>query len=295
MIVGALALLAAGPAWAFGTIHGLGQNAEHERITRQGLASFGIGPRTMDQIAGKRGTFGAVGAPDRPDRGLMSESAAHCDSGDWLDLPGYPRGQAEARQTLEFCRLWIFANMEQAVAQAAVLVAPDMIVPDDGMVLKCRFDGNEPPGKCRVLGFLGTAFHASQDFYSHSNWVDPLRRTGSRIDDPPGLGQTSPSNWLDMIHDDDPFPEGLISGCYEGFPEGRYCDGRVKHATLNKDGKGSPRGRGGVYRLAMDVAADDTRARWAWFEQRLTQAYGPERGHRIACVIKSDDPGRCRV
>jgi hypothetical protein len=33
----------------------------------------------LDQLAGKNNTFGAVGAPDNPLRGLMSEKAAHCD------------------------------------------------------------------------------------------------------------------------------------------------------------------------------------------------------------------------
>jgi len=293
-IAGALSLLAAGPALAFGTIHGLGQNAEHETVTRQGLASFGFGPRTLDAMAGRRGTFGAVGAPDRPDRGLMSASEAHCDNGDWLDLPGYPRDGGEARIVLEACRETIFADMDQAVAEAEALVSAEMIIDESQTGLKCRFDGDDRMAKCTVLELVGMAFHASQDFYSHSNWVDPLRRPGARIDDPPGLGQASPADWLDMTQRDGRFPDGLISGCYEGFPESRHCDGRVKHATLNKDGKGSPRGQDGVYRLAMDVAAEDTRARWAWLEQRLIEVYGAERGGRMACVIKSDDPARCR-
>lgn len=294
-IAGALALLVAGPASAFGTIHGLGQNAEHERITRQGLASFGFGSRTMDAVAGKRGTFGAVGAPDRPNRGLMSTSEAHCDNGDWLNTPGYPRSRAEAQAVLESCRAWIFEHMEQAVREAAVLVTPDLIVNEDETGLQCRFDGDDRMGKCAVLDELGMALHASQDFYSHSNWVDPLRRAGARLDDPPGMGQASPADWLDMAQADDRFPEGLISGCYEGFPESRHCAGRVRHATLNKDTRGSPRGAGGVHTLAMDVAAEDTRARWAWFEQRLIAVYGPDRGARMACVIKSDDPKGCRT
>ena len=74
-----LALLAPQQAQAFGTISKLGQNVEHERITRQGLGPLGFGPLTLDEIAGKKGTFGAVGAPDRPNRGLMSLSEAHCE------------------------------------------------------------------------------------------------------------------------------------------------------------------------------------------------------------------------
>lgn len=298
IIVGALALLAAGPSWAFGTIHGLGQDAEHERITRQGLAGYGIEPRTMDEIAGRRGSFGAVGAPDRPDRGMMSYSEVHCDNGDWLDLPGYPQPREEARGRLEACHHIAFVGMEQAVEIAGALVddSGDLAIDMRKASISkgCRYVGKPGRTKCNVLEMLGLSFHASQDFYSHSNWLDPLRRPGLRLDDPPGMGQASPIDWLDMDQPDLPVPDGLITGCYEGFPETRHCEGRVKHATLNKDGKGSPRGRDGIQAFAMEVAAQDTRARWTWFERRVLNDYGSERGARILCVIKSDDPAKCR-
>ena len=41
-------------AVAFGAIRGLGQNAEHETITRRGLASFGFGLTTLSMLAGAR-------------------------------------------------------------------------------------------------------------------------------------------------------------------------------------------------------------------------------------------------
>lgn len=298
-IAGVLLVLAGGPAWAFGTIHGLGQNAEHERITRSGLASYGFGPGVLDEIAGKRGSFGAVGAPDRPDRGLMSASEAHCDNGDWLDLPGYPRSRQAAQGVLESCRAFIFAHMEAAVSDTGALVADDGDLTIDFAQASisggCRYNGRKGRAKCNVLEQVGMAFHAAQDFYSHSNWLDPLRRPGLRLDDPPGMGQAAPAGWLDQTLADDRFPDGLITGCYEGFPESRHCDGRVKHATLNKDGKGSPRGANGVQAFAMEVAARDTRDRWAWFERRLIQVYGMERGGRIACVLRNDDAKVCRV
>jgi len=298
VIAGALALLAAGPAFAFGTVRGLGQDAEHETITRQGLSGFGIGPRTMDEIAGKRGTFGAVGAPDRPDRGMMSYSEVHCDNGDWLDLPGYPQPREEARGRLGGCHHIAFVGTERGVEISGALVADTDDLAIDmtraSIAKGCRYNGKPGRTKCNVLENLGLSLHASQDFYSHSNWLDPLRRPGLRLDDPSGMGQASPIDWLDMDQPDLPVPDGLITGCYEGFPETRHCEGRVKHATLNKDGKGSPRGRDGVYGLAMDVAAEDTKARWDWFEKRLTAVYGSERGALIACVIKSDVPAKCR-
>ncbi|MCF8505314.1 MAG: hypothetical protein K9G59_10410 [Caulobacter sp.] len=296
-VAGAAALLGAFQAQAFGTIRTLGQNAEHERITRQGLAAQGFGPLTLDELAGKRGTFGGVGAPDRPNRGLMSSSEAHCDNGDWLDVPDYSRPREVAQTALEQCRAYIFARMNEAVADAGKLVEPGdfaINLAEASIAKGCRFNGRKAAAKCNVLEQLGMAFHASQDFYSHTNWVDPVRRAGSRLDDPPGMGQAAPTYWLDQALADHRFPDGLISGCYEGFPESRHCEGRVKHAILSKDTERSPRGAGGVYRLAMDVAAEDTNVRWIWFETRLIQVYGVARGSRIACVVRRDDPLRCK-
>src|SRR5471030_1344040 len=104
---GLLALCSVGASWAFGTISGLGQNREHERITRHALGcvpgadlAFCFEPKSLDEIAGARGSWGAVGAPDNPTRGLMLSSEAHCDNGDWLPAPGYPHSQADARANL---------------------------------------------------------------------------------------------------------------------------------------------------------------------------------------------------
>lgn len=284
------ALAMAGAASGFGTIRSLGQNAEHERITRAGLAGSGMEPRTLDEIAGRKGTFGGVGAPDRPDRGLMSSTAAHCDSGDWLDLPGYPQARAKAQATLEGCRKYIFAHLDAAVLAAGALAPPGRLDASQ-TALGCKFKGSGGSAKCRVLEELGMAWHASQDFYSHSNWVDP--RVGmSGIETPPGLANNAPSPWL-APQSRDTFPAGLISGCYDGFPEALYCKGRVRHATLNKDTEGAPRGKGGTHALAMKVAADDTRAKWTWFEGQVTQVYGQDRGARILCVLRRDNPASC--
>ena len=78
-----LALAGAHGASGFGTISGLGQDREHERITRRALACSGgsgaacFEPTTLDALAGKSGTWGAVGAPDNPARGLLLSSEAH--------------------------------------------------------------------------------------------------------------------------------------------------------------------------------------------------------------------------
>jgi hypothetical protein len=285
----AITLLVTPQALAFGTIRGLGQNAEHERITRRGLAGFGFGPASLDALAGKNGTFGAVGAPDNPLRGLMGNKAAHCDGGDWFDAPGYAQSRADAQAVLAACRVYIMNNIDAAVADAGGLVRADLGLGDASAPGGCAFNGRKGRAKCDVLEDIGMAFHAAQDFYAHSNWVD-TPRVHPTIADPQGLDHTAPAPWLSPAGA--PFPDGLISGCYDGFPETLHCGGRIRHAVLNKDTAGSARGRA-AYDRAMAVAAQDTWARWAYFESRLIARYGVPRGKRMICVLKSDSPGRC--
>jgi hypothetical protein len=292
---------------AFGTIHGLGQDAEHERITRAALPQFG--PNTLDELAGKSGTFGAVGAPDNPLRGLMSKPDAHCDGADFLDSPAapasppYPQTLAQAQSRLNACRNWMIAAIERAAKLAAPLAKPGAI----NTSLGCVFDGKAGRAKCNVLEQLGLALHASQDFYSHSNWND--RPDGARIGprNPPGLGQTGRAPWLDLRFVSVP-PPGLITGCYDGFPESQYCEYgpnlRVKHEFLNKDkgkilpGGGSvgstPRGQiDGNFDRAVSAAIDDTADKWLYFQERVRALYGPVKAVRIICVVISDDRKQC--
>ena len=316
LVAGLLAALGlAGPASPFGTVYLLGQNGEHERITRAGLAGYGFGLATMDQIAGRRGSFGAVGAPDNPVRGLMSRKAAHCDGADTLPIAGYPQSAAQARTVLESCRAFIGENLTAAVTAAGRLVNSAGVI-DESQIptrLSCQFNGRPGRAKCDVLEALGLAFHASQDFYSHSNWVDVAATGEAGPLNPPGLGQRGRAPWLDPRRTA-PFPGGLITGCYDGFPESRYCTWaggvRVRHAVLNKDDGpiditdlGSPHigvgttARGRVndnFRYAAEAAIDDTHDKWAWFEDQVRARYGAARGRRILCVILNDEPAVCR-
>lgn len=100
VMAGATALLCPTTgALAFGSVNIIGQQAERERITRAGLSAYHLGPDTLDEIAAKRGSFGAIGAPDRPGRGLINVKSAHCDGGDHLDTPGYPQSAKDALGT----------------------------------------------------------------------------------------------------------------------------------------------------------------------------------------------------
>ena len=94
-----ICLLAAPAVLGFGTINGAGQRAEHERITRAALACAGAAsstcfePRSIANLAGERGTFGGVGAPDSDE---IFNGAAHCDNADFLATAGYPQSRADA-------------------------------------------------------------------------------------------------------------------------------------------------------------------------------------------------------
>ncbi len=286
----AVVVLAAPQALAFGTIRGLGQDAEHERITRKGLKSFDFGADSLTELAGKDKTFGAVGAPDNPLRGLMSLKAAHCDGGDWFDVKNYPQKKATAAATLAQCRKYISDNLDAAVVDAAFLVRPSLGLGDTSIAGGCVYNGSKGRAKCNVFEDMGLVLHASQDFYSHTNWTDTPRARPS-IADPQGLNQTAPSLWISPGAQVS-FPDGLISGCYDGFPEMAYCSGRIKHAVLNKDTTGSARGLA-AYDLAFSVAAQDTTAKWKMLEIRLVAQYGAARGGKMICVLKSDNPGRC--
>lgn len=304
-------LLASLAAHAFGTVNLLGQRAEHEKITRLALAGLGLGPRTLDEVAGRRGSFGAVGAADYR---LIGEPSAHCDGADHLDIPGYPQDRATARARLEACRSWMMARLEEAVADAGALVAADGRIDDSQVptLVACSYTGVKGRAKCNVLEDLGLALHVAEDFYSHSNWVDRPAPGAIGPDNPPGLGRTGRAPWLDPRRSE-PFPDGLVTGCFEGVPEALHCtygDGlvRVRHDVLNKDvgridaatgavgAAGTARGRiEGNFRRAVEAAVEDARDKWVYFEERLAAVYGPARGRRIACVLRSDDPDDCRT
>ncbi len=231
----------------WGTVRILGQNAEHERITRHALGCGQAGgpdanvcfrPGALDEIAGKGGTYGAVGWPDNPLMGKIYDPASHCDDGDYLDTPGYPHPRAQAQGALEACRGTMAAEMNEAVADAARLVKNHALVGSEiPTVFACTFGGSKDRAYCDVLQDFGAVLHAAQDFYAHSNWVDqPDTSKTVGIANPPGLSNSARAPWLDLRRNA-PFPAGLMTGCFLGnLPDGvSGCAGRVTHFALNKD------------------------------------------------------------
>jgi hypothetical protein len=277
----------------------MGQSAEHERITRRALSCDAnrecLQPLTLDELAGKRGGFGAVGYPDGST--LALEARAHCDNGDYLDTPGYPQSETDAQAALTGCRDWMGRHLESAVNAAAGLLDAQGRVRPEQVTLRCTWIGGvRGRAKCNVLQDFGIVLHAAQDFYSHSNWTDvAIGPTGPL--NPPGLGHEGPSPFI-ALRRDLAAPVGLITGCF-AIPETR-CGARVTHEVLNKDegpiaaavGPGrTPRGReNGNFARAVDAATVDTMDKWALLQERLIARYGPERGGRMICAIATDDP-----
>ncbi|QTC91889.1 hypothetical protein [Brevundimonas goettingensis] len=290
---------------AFGTVAVFGQHEEHAKITALALKDSGLGPMTLWVFGGGRGKFGAVGAPDRPGRGLILNGAAHCDGGDWLPRDEYRQTRTQAADRLRNCRAFVFDRLEDAVTAAGQMLdargrpIPAQIAASED----CRFRGkDEGPARCRALENMGLVFHTTQDFYSHTNWTDAPVSAATPFE-AARLGHDAPAPW--MASTEAAFPEGLVSGCFKFVPEFLFCRGRVRHADLNKDeglidmrdpaastdGKG--RGADGGFARAVTAAVADSRSKWTLFETRLAERYGPERGRRMACLIRSDDPGAC--
>lgn len=305
------------PGYAFGTVRVLGQDIEHGRITRRAFtchSGSGFGtcfePDTLDSLAGKFGEFGAVGAPDRG-RGMLT-SYAHCSGGDYYAVSGYPQSKTQAAAILTECRDYMVDNLEHAVRDAAKLVNSKNEIKKRAvsMTPDCIYKGSKHGrAKCNVLAHMGRILHASQDFYSHSNWVDlPDAAQPLSVDNPPGLGNSSPSPWLDLRVQNPIFPAGLISGCFDnasflGEEKGcLYGDAgahRIRHLNVNKDtgvidpviadGK-TERGRlNGNFKRAIVAAIADSSDKWATYRERLVEEYGTERATIMICVLTHDD------
>ncbi|MEU4562415.1 CinY protein [Actinoplanes sp. NPDC023936] len=303
------------PATAFGTIEGGGQHREHERITRAALACPAGGgssgdcfePKSSDQLAGHRTSFGAVGAPDRTE---VSDSAAHCDDADHLE-GGYPRTRAQATGRLLDCVEHLRGRFREAVNAAAGLLddQAEVVGVEVDLGIDCVLDdGSEHRAKCETVEAFGRALHGVQDFYSHSNWTDVAdssRPVGA--DNPPGLGLLAPSSVLDLSGAGSPaVPAALSTGCFvlnDRIPGVGACQGRITHAGLNKDNgtvdpsTGSvtapttPRGQvADNFARAVTGAIAESRHQWQEFRVALEAGYGRSKASVMICALTHDDP-----
>lgn len=309
-------LVFSGGAFAFGIDPGENNlGSEHEKITRAALRD--LGPLTLRQLAGEGDFAGAVGAPDEPGNVLVNQAAAHCHAGDFLETEeGYAQSREQAQAALVACRDFITTNIERAVVLAGGLYRGT----PETAGLDCDFTDDNNSLKCRVLAHLGLAFHAAQDFYANTNWVDRPANGPITSRNPPGLGQSGRAKWLDLRLKEK-FPEGLISGCpgdvrllgvtvgceYGAFPPvlGKI---RILGEDLAKSrgpiGRGTggtgttPRGAiNGNFSRAVSAAIEDTADKWAYFRERVIEKYGRTTGMTVLCLLAQDghDPAACET
>ncbi len=320
-----LATLGASPVHAFGTYNSpsiLGQQAEHERITRI-LADDGFGPRTLDLLAGTAGKLGAVGAPDDavdssliPGKGL-GPGEKHCDNGDYLDLGGYPQARDTAAREITTCFRYHEQLLDRAVAAAGRIVdAAGTVDAKEATAASCSFPysmgKNDKTAKCEVLNRLGRALHLSEDFWSHTNWADSADPSKPiSIQNPPGLSRTDiPAGLRYPGGGSAAVPDGLISGCDDSVPVlgAIECKGRVTHSVLAKDnGNINPGSCGGAspttkypraqvtgdsgrqnFSLAVCGAMSQAQQTWRDLTNAIVATYGSPRGDLIVEAITSD-------
>ena len=264
------------PAFGFGTVNSsaLGQRSEHERITRIGLQCAGgaqapecFQPSTLDSVAGKNGTWGAVGSADNmPLHLTKDEDYWHCDNADYLSPANnggksYPQSRTKALDNLRACYEWgrsmlydgsgMYGTkfLKQALGVptwGALREARTLLNPDGSTVASpsgtCDFNGIRGNAKCNVLEPWGYVLHMVEDFYSHTNWADRAD-PGQRIStsNPPGLGNTDVAPFLDLRRVSSPsdaeVPGDFTGGCFSGvLTNWLVCRNRVAHTEdVNKD------------------------------------------------------------
>ena len=253
----AAGLMVPASAGAFGTINGLGQHAEHEKITK--VLSCGADDSvqscfqsgSMAMLAGSDGTIGGVGLPDRVTE-IEGHPDNHCDDADYLPGAPYQRTEAErAVRAIDDCVTLFGRHMDEAVDAAGGLA-------DGGKINFKQADATEPcpwdlsrsvgieigtpSAKCKVVDGFGRALHAAEDFWSHTNWGDqanpaqPTTVPGTGDDDdapvynilnPPGLEHTDLVPFLRYPVPRDQLPtmeeelagKAPISGCDDSIDE----------------------------------------------------------------------------
>ncbi len=339
-------------------------NAEHERITRLGIAcnsalnrpapaglnwrrdlclpSSGDSvkqpwwfafERSMRMLAGADGYFGGAGAPDRFYEAVISSSdRAHCDNADaWFPqsqgpFGSYPRSFGQRATGLSDCLHLLQRYVGVAVEQAGLLVKSDgqLDAPQSDLSEDCNvdYDPDLHPdkthdrgwAKCNALIAFGRALHITEDFFSHSNWID-LNPDSLDIKNPQGLhndlqnvpsalgyprSDTEIAAFIDQTQ--------VITGA---FPNGAN---RVTHDDyLNKDeGKGTINwttgqiplgdkghsvrsaagsdGAGDNFQRAAKGAAYAAASLWADYRAGIFDRYGTDRGAKIWDALRENTP-----
>ena len=303
----------------------------------------------LRMLAGADGYLGGVGAPDRFYEAVISSyDAAHCDNADtwfpddrWPENGGvYPRTRAQRSNAMKDCLELLQFYVRTAVEQAGQMVdsngranssqadlSEDCNIAYDPK-LKPDETHNRGQAKCNALISFGRALHITQDFFSHSNWVDNTD-TSPGPSNAPGLNNPAIYRYLPSVLR---YPQSdaeigaflassqVITGayptptCMELKPECKLPPTRLFHDHgLNKDeGKGyidwtqasipsgdgghSARASAGVlkgednFQRSARSAALASAALWADFRAGILTAYPGSRGRSIWAAIRGRTP-----
>lgn len=323
-------------AGAFGSVNIVGTNQRpvHEPITRT-LGCAAANPVTdcfqglsLDILAGRTGTWGAVAEPDNPLDGFPNPAARHCDDIDY----GYGsfHTKADAQGEFDKCLQWYQAYMDFAVSSAAGLLRPDGTIDPAQTAIVNRFGstsnactfpdpkkGNttDRSAKCNVLNGLGRALHNYEDIWSHSNWgdvADPSAPIG--LENPVGLGNIAQPAFMAYPGPATvPIPDGFLSGCDDSIPALNNCvqaqsgAKRTAHSMVNKDnGTVDPRtcatsepltARGAIvvdgvtnFQRAITGACGAARRAWSDLGKALVARYGATAATTMIRAITVDHP-----
>ena len=183
-------------------------------------------PKTTTEISGGAGSFGAVGAPDNPARGLITSSAAHCDNGDWMPIPGYVTTPASAQLVLVSCRQWMEQHMALAVTAARAAAAQwhdrRRQIPT---FLGCTFVGGVGTGEVqRPRGVRHRPPCRRGLLFAHQLGRHPRHHPADRCRQPAGPWQCRAGALARPAHAVAAVSSGLISGCFVLMPEFAFCN-----------------------------------------------------------------------
>jgi hypothetical protein len=278
--------------------------------------------------------------------GLINDETLPIMLGVWT-RPPYVQGgqsQAAAKKAIQDCVMRTRQRATSTVAAALASVDTTYTSGDTGIGQACDHGtGLNPldvdpgigfvtnPGgvlvpvsrtdKCLALFQLGRGLHTVQDFYAHSNWVDPVAKPGQPLlMIPPGLGRTDPTTLFNLAEAYSPtlpvIENGLITGCYpDETPQKRSdCNANVYHGTtltfqpepwsLAKDDVRFDAARSVYYRdpefhAAETLAVTATRIQWQQMETLIRRQAGTDpaaqsRAQMAICILTHDDVSTCK-
>ncbi|MFF4927207.1 hypothetical protein ACFY4B_42180 [Kitasatospora sp. NPDC001261] len=298
------------PAHAFGP-------GTHTKITESALGGFQ--KKSLEAMAaGDLGDdeWGAIRGSDKGDY-YPKQTRYHCDDADYLKVSGYPRSRQQATDELLACIQTSVEEFHKAVVAAGELVDSKghINTKEVGLDHRCKYNDSPGRAKCTVFEHLGRAWHAIEDFYSHSNWTDQkVPEKDISVTNPPGLQKTTPAPFFTLraysnqstatweaearkeIGKVPDVATGCAGGEYEhGSKDLNNCNRRINHYD-DADGKGGLSKEGSRAKIdhngdnAEKVATEDIKRQWQDFQDELLARYSNGHGKKMICTLTHDAP-----